>query len=42
MNDLVNMKIMWYVSGNQWGPARQMEVMIKDMVQMAHENGRKR
>jgi hypothetical protein len=41
MNDLVNMRIMWHVFGMQRGPVKQMEVMIKEMVQIAQENGGK-
>jgi hypothetical protein len=41
MNDLVNMRIMWYAFGMQRGPVKQMEVMIKEMVQRAHKNGGK-
>jgi hypothetical protein len=42
MNDLVNMRTMWYAFGMQRGPVKQMEVMIKEIVQIGHENGRKK
>lgn len=42
MNDLVNMRIMWHVFDMQRAPVKQLEVMIKEMVQIAQENGGKK
>lgn len=41
MNDFMNMRIMWHFFDMQRGPVKQIEVMIKEMVQTAQENGGK-